>query len=408
MKMKAARPRTSAKMKATKPAFAISMGMIIALGIALARRTEHAATVPKPAASVTKPALSATAAGRHNRPATTARAAVTYTPKDEPGTHLRRNKLLVAGTEVEYLWQLPHETEGGTTAGTPSPPRGLLFLAHGCSHSMTDWWARTESTCPECIGLPEEVAIVDTARGMGLAVIAISSSNRLSKCWREEDGPIVARVLLAVREDVGAGSAAADRRVSLFAFGASSGGRFVSMTLPRAVMEEEGTGGSSSSRLDGVISEIMGFAYRPDYATPAAFLTMERDSRTREIVESEVRAQNEDGVAPAVQLDLPRREITSAFFAERVPGSYDRDKSADMATALAEGGFLAEDGTLIEDPRESRWRDVLRPFAASDDGLVADKSPLSEVMNVAYAKHEMARDEVKTALEFLFDSTLSS
>lgn len=45
---------------------------------------------------------------------------------------------MIAGQEA--LWQLP---EG--------PAKGLLFLAHGCSHSATDFWERSEA-CPNCLG----------------------------------------------------------------------------------------------------------------------------------------------------------------------------------------------------------------------------------------------------------------
>jgi hypothetical protein len=57
---------------------------------------------------------------------------------------------------------------------------------------------------------------------------------------------------------------------------------------------------------------------------------------------------------------------------------------------------------LRNDPRRSDWRSVLAPFAASmGDSMVADKSALSEVLNVAWGMHEMSRDLVKESFEFI-------
>ena len=44
----------------------------------------------------------------------------------------------IAGTEI--LWQLP---AGGAA-------KALLFLAHGCSHSMTDFWPQDAGSCGAC------------------------------------------------------------------------------------------------------------------------------------------------------------------------------------------------------------------------------------------------------------------
>ena len=54
---------------------------------------------------------------------------------------------------------------------------GLLILLHGCSHSATDFWPAGEH-CEDCIGLPVEKTIVAKTLSEGLAVVAMSSSNR--------------------------------------------------------------------------------------------------------------------------------------------------------------------------------------------------------------------------------------
>jgi hypothetical protein len=72
---------------------------------------------------------------------------------------------LLAGAEAMY--ELP-----------ATSPTAVLFVAHGCQHSATDFWAPT-SAAPQCLGLPEEVRIVKAALRAGFAVIAISSQDRL-------------------------------------------------------------------------------------------------------------------------------------------------------------------------------------------------------------------------------------
>lgn len=69
----------------------------------------------------------------------------------------------------------------------------------------------------------------------------------------------------------------------------------------------------------------------------------------------------------------------------------DAETSKAMAAALRRAEMLDASGYLREDPRASDWRDVLAPMAKTD-GLQPDKSPLSEVLNVAYALHELSAD----------------
>ncbi len=48
--------------------------------------------------------------------------------------------------DLETLWEVPHQ------------PRGVLFVAHGCSHSGSDWWPPSQR-CQHCLGLPEEMIV---------------------------------------------------------------------------------------------------------------------------------------------------------------------------------------------------------------------------------------------------------
>jgi hypothetical protein len=58
---------------------------------------------------------------------------------------------------------------------------------------------------------------------------------------------------------------------------------------------------------------------------------------------------------------------------------------------------------LKEDPRRSTWRDALASVNGLSqlDSLMADHSPVSEEMNVAWANHELVSDYIDETLDFL-------
>jgi hypothetical protein len=277
---------------------------------------------------------------------------------------------------TEFVWQLPPE----------SHPKAILFLAHGCGHAMTDWFPQSPA-CPDCIGLPEEMAIVKLAlETLQIMVVAMSSLDRTGfKCWSWHDAPDVAKVLLAVKVYFG---------LPLLAFGASSGGGFVSSILPREIEEQAAAGGA----LKGYISQISADPRACDL--PAVFITMNRDEVTDQSAQDLVATFHKKKI-PARHIRLASLPLTQDFFSERID-KVDQDLSKQMVDDLRHAKMLNSDGMLLEDPRRSDWRSALGGSAAKvGDSMVSDASPLSEVMNVAWGVHEMTRDGVKEAVEFL-------
>jgi hypothetical protein len=69
---------------------------------------------------------------------------------------------------------------------------------------------------------------------------------------------------------------------------------------------------------------------------------------------------------------------------------------------LKKGDFLDTNGELIRDPRGSDWRGVLKgaDLNLGTDSLQADLSPISEVLNVAYAMHELTSEYMTETLAF--------
>lgn len=72
--------------------------------------------------------------------------------------------------DLETLWEVPRK------------PKGVLFVAHGCSHQGSDFWPASQR-CKHCLGLPEEMGVRAAALKRGYAVVAVTSYNRDSRCW---------------------------------------------------------------------------------------------------------------------------------------------------------------------------------------------------------------------------------
>lgn len=284
---------------------------------------------------------------------------------------------------VEAMWQVPES------------PVAILFLAHGCSHSATDFWPPTPKA-PKALGLPEEVRLVRAALSVRLAVIAISSSDRDVRCWDfESDGPRVKDALTAFRA-----ARSELRGLPLVAMGASSGGAFV-LQLPALVP------------VAAVVSQIMAIPPHllPQPMPPTLFVHMPRDRRTASLVHKCVHHLKQQGVA-ADQLEIAPQRPTADFFLQRIV-RIDASTARSLHGALQKGGLLDDQGYLSDDPRRTAWREAVSsqrgllarlpgPGAGGPpDSLVSDQSAVSEALNVAWAAHEIVSDAWEGTLHWL-------
>ena len=299
---------------------------------------------------------------------------------------------------IEFYWQMPPSR---SDAAYSDPPNAILFLAHGCHHAGSDWWPYDPKVCPECLGLPEERAIVDLAHSskFRMVTIAMSSNSEGSrKCWGNRDGPRVSVVLERFQ------TLFAD--IPTFAFGASSGGRFVNAILPTVMMKR------AARPLDAYISQIMGPSMKATVSDgikmPAmAFITMPKDNTTRRNVIKFVKQQKQRN-RPTMHIPVKAHAISPSFFHDRIP-AISEELSSKLFNALKNDNFLdPQTFELTHDPRHySEWRNslrsVLQEASTYTDGLKPDLSPISEVMNVAYGMHEMTRDGVAEALEWVLE-----
>eukprot|EP00978_Attheya_sp_CCMP212_P030366 scaffold111402_cov45-Attheya_sp.AAC.3 len=96
---------------------------------------------------------------------------------------------------------------------------------------------------------------------------------------------------------------------------------------------------------------------------------------------------------PAKHIQLGPLLISPEYFSERMIEIVDMALSKRMVGELKIANIIDKDGILLDDPRRCNWRSTIAQTASEiNDSLVADESPLSEVINVAWGMHGMARD----------------
>lgn len=373
----------------------------------------------------------------------------------------------------DVLWQQPVET------CDTRPPRAIFFLAHGCNHKMSDWFSRHPVVCPECLGLPEERAIVQMGLDRNFVVVAISS---IGRCWsKEADGRRVISILQGMQNLLDDTHPSSPLSLPIIAFGASSGGFFVATALPK-LLHEMGTtihpvGGSSNVMVApsttekvsitkattftdhhprrflfsicGFISQVMVTAPGAYIPGTAVWITMSRDKPSVQAAEQLVRTnqkrqsllsssssrlvrgsrnrirtrgvgdEDDEEFAPGggvYHIPLYPLPITDQYFSDRIGAAIvSPTDSMRLTRALRDATppYLNETGYLLRDPRHSDWREVIGPvlpkllttsLSWSYDSLQPDHSAISEILNVAWGRHELSRDGVSNALDLILHS----
>lgn len=285
--------------------------------------------------------------------------------------------------DIEWVWQAPEKISG------------ILFLAHGCMHNAKDFWEKSDE-CLSCIGLPEERKMVKFGLENNYFVVAISS---LGKCWdvyHDSDRVLVIFEEIRKVHEIS--------NIPMFAIGVSSGGSFVAR-LPHFVPKVAAVAIQIASVPSiGLLGEM------PLYP-PSLWICMEKDMKILAAVKRTTTALQKHG-RHAEMIVAPALAITPHFFSDRIP-NFPRPGIADSAAAalsskivsrLKIAGILDDAGRLKEDPRRSNWRNVLQHLLQSghlhSDTLEADKSAISEELNLAFAYHEITADFMSETLQF--------
>lgn len=184
----------------------------------------------------------------------------------------------------------------------------------------------------------------------------------------------------------------------IFAFGASSGGAFMPIL-------------AQQTNLSGIVVQIMAvFPEMFDKPVPSGrfpptvFVHMARDRHTAEMVKKDMQKLQELNV-PHKEFQINPASISSTFFSDRIDGVTPA-MSECLRDALKSGRHLDDSDRVLQNPRDPDfdWRSAFHkgcPDACLSDSLEADRLPLSEVMNVAYAAHELVADSIVEVLQWL-------
>jgi hypothetical protein len=257
-------------------------------------------------------------------------------------------------------------------------------------------------------GLPEEVRIRRFALQRHLAVLSISSLEATASgkgCWNveagvpgEDDVTSVAAILqrIQAKDPFLAGK-------PVFVLGVSSGGA-LALLLPKFL-----------SSIDGLVVQIMGLpmevlgqpaAYNYGYP-PTVFMHMPRDKRLAEQIEQDKQLLESWNVSVA-EIKVHPRQVTSEFLNFHAPNAFGGstrsfERTGAIVSRLQDEGFLDAHGMLKIDPRLNlvEWTKAVRPIVGKRASLTPDQSPLTELLNLAYARHEIVSDGVDSALEWL-------
>ncbi|EFN56835.1 hypothetical protein CHLNCDRAFT_51615 [Chlorella variabilis] len=275
-----------------------------------------------------------------------------------------------------------------------APILGVLAMMHGCAHDASDFWPRDASACPECDGLPEEVAHTKQALARGYAAIAVDASDATRCFGWHADGEDVAAIL---QHWIKQNNFTAK---PLYLVGVSAGASLV-LKLPRLL------------RVHGVISEVLGVqldAWGMEELgaafPPTAYVSMPRDARTAARIADNQLLLRRYGVPTDVLLVQPQ-PFTSDFLSNR-SALFSPELAAKVVAALRATGLLDGAGVLLQDPRYTAlpWRArvaaaVPELAAGAGDSLVADASHVGEELNRAYAMHEIVGDHLTACLAWL-------
>lgn len=307
------------------------------------------------------------------------------------------------------------------------PIKGLALLLHACTHSALKFFSPSPTSCPECVGLSEELRIVRLVQERGYIPVAVTCVDTKSGCWSGRDLPRLKRVLDIFQQEFRQKYQEYSSKFLVVAIGASSGANMAAKAAAEGLV-------------DAALVMVMGL--QPDLQEkllqlrpPLYLAPMPRDQHTLKRNRENynwLAATNYNGgngtagtrSGARIILDetscvpLP---LTVEYLMQRVIGMT-RDEAASIIKALMEAGHIGRDDSLFQkDPTKSDWRQVLLALPSANGEMVAattsteilwgkfrltrGESPLAKAFHRAWAFHEYCSESVPLALDF-FENVL--
>ena len=118
-------------------------------------------------------------------------------PQQDSSLHLQEVAREIPGIDLRIPFQGQSDIQVvyATTPPQQTKSKGLVLLLHACTHSAFKFMSPSLTTCPDCVGLAEELRIVRLVLEQGYTPVAVSSVNRKRACWSTADIPRIQQVL---------------------------------------------------------------------------------------------------------------------------------------------------------------------------------------------------------------------
>jgi hypothetical protein len=312
----------------------------------------------------------------------------------------------IPGIELQIPSPIPNENSIQIvippTMYHPLSSKGIVLLLHACTHTALKFFSSSPSTCPNCVGLSEELRIVRLVIASGYIPVAISSIDRMSGCWSA--APDVVRIEAVLKHSSMSQFIKTTRSDSgrnptsrVIAIGASSGGAFAAELVTRDIVDSALIMVMSLS--NDVVTKLHK-SPKPIYLAP-----MSRDVGTTKRVMKNY--HDLESVRKFIILDTSTCDsfpLTTRYLIERVPGMT-TDTGNELISLLKNGGYIdVTNNRFIVDPTNSNWRTFISPANTThwknEFVLTPGYSPLAKALNRAWAFHEYCSETVIPALEF--------
>jgi hypothetical protein len=280
-------------------------------------------------------------------------------------------------------------------------PVGVIFIAHACTHSANDFWPHS-SECSDCVGLAEEVRIVQRVLSLGFIAIAISSRDRVNGCWQQSDISDVSQILTILRHELHV------TPLPLISLGCSSGGNFVwllsKMYAINGLVIQSMAVDTVSPQLSPILPHM-----------PVIFNPMPRDHHTYVRVNQnavDIQRHKEWGCIVRVVPCSPL-PVTASYLLIRLWYLNLIPKEATLIVdVLGTNGYINHtSGYLLQDPTDPRtkWKLDLQknlpPSLMKKIDLTPGRSPLAKCLNRAWAFHEYCADGIEESIDWLLNPT---
>ncbi|CAJ1947279.1 unnamed protein product [Cylindrotheca closterium] len=330
-----------------------------------------------------------------------------------------------------------------------SKAKGMVLLLHACTHSATKFFSPSLATCPNCVGLSEEMRIVRLVLEKGYIPVALSCVDRKSGCWNPtKDTKRIEYLLKWLREEPSSNEPLSPRKFlstalssspssQTFVMGASSGGAMAAQLVAHGVIDKGvvmvmGLGPKVVTQLQELHRQRQQSKNNGGKASsPKLYLApMPRDKGTTQKAIQNYHTLCTNNCASAGHNPLPNSEagdwiildtthcaslpVTVDFLMQRVPGM-NVEAANQLIQALLEAKHMDKDSQeLVVDPTRSNWRDLLllqeekKAVSSSSNAsyyhgkfaLQPGYSPLAKALHRAWAFHEYCSEVVVPALEF--------